>query len=246
MKTILTFLSAFIFLLMANKAFAQTQGAITFETKFNTHRNIPEDQAAMKDMMPEFRTTRQILTFTPTESLFKPLVDEQDDMTAATSGGHTMVIRTPMTQTYINTAKEQVVTQRDFMGKTYLTEDSLSILPWKFSNETKTILNYPCKKATYTDDRTDKTTVAWFTDKLRPGLGPENYTSLPGTVLEVDFDNGLSVIKATKIDFKPLKKNDLVVPAKGEKITKKQYQEMVAERMKNRRGGTGGNVIIRN
>lgn len=233
-------------MLIAQVSFAQAQGAITYETKMNMHRNIPEERAQMKEMVPEYRTTRQILTFNETESLYKPLVDEQDDMAAASNGGggQMVMMRTVQNQTYLNTAQQKRVALREFMGKNYLTQDSLSVMPWKFGAETKTIQGYTCKQAYFTDEKSGKTTVAWYTDKLRPNLGPDSYASLPGAVLEVDFDNGLRVTKATKVELRPLKKNDLVEPTKGEKVTNKQYQDMVAERMK--QNGTNGTFRMMN
>lgn len=246
MKTTFTIAGAWILMLVSQLTFAQTQGAITYETKMNMHRNIPAERAQMKDMIPEYRTTRQILTFNETESLYKPLIDEQDDMAAASGGGGQFVmVRTPQNHTYINTAQDKRVQLREFMGKNYITQDTLSIMPWKFGDETKTIQGYTCKQAFYTDEKSGKTTVAWYTDKLRPNLGPDNFTSLPGAVLEIDFDNGLRVTRASKVEFKNLKKNDLIEPTKGEKVTEIQFQEMLAEQMK-QRGANGGNIIIRN
>ncbi|MEJ8801657.1 GLPGLI family protein [Pontibacter sp. H249] len=246
MKTTFTIVGTLILMLVSQVGFAQTQGAITYESKMNMHRNIPADRAQMKDMIPEFRTTRNILTFNDTESLYKPLIDEEDDMAAASgSGSAVMMVRIPQNQTYINTAQERRLQLREFMGKNYITQDSLTILPWKFGDETKTIQGYTCRQAFYTDEKSGKTTVAWYTDKLRPNLGPDNFTSLPGAVLEIDFDNGLRVTRATKVEFRGLKKNELNEPVKGEKVTDKQYQDMVAEQLK-QRGANGGNIIIRN
>ncbi|MBC5994650.1 GLPGLI family protein [Pontibacter cellulosilyticus] len=245
MKSTLTIVGTLVLMLVSQFTFAQEQGAITYETKLNMHRNIPAERAQMKDMIPEYRTVRNILTFNAAESLYKPLIDEQDDMAAASGGsGQFVMVRTPQNQTYINTSQDKRVLLREFMGKTYITQDSLSIMPWKFGDETKTIQGYTCKQAFYTDEKSGKTTVAWYTDKLRPNLGPDNFTSLPGAVLEIDFDNGLRVTRATKVDFKPLKKNDLVEPTKGEKVTNQQYQAMVEEQMK--QCGNGNNFIIRN
>ncbi|MFD2513359.1 GLPGLI family protein [Pontibacter locisalis] len=243
MKSILTILGAWMLVIVSPFASAQSQGAITFETKINMHRNLPQEREAMKDRIPEFRTTRQILTFNDTESLYKPLIDEQDDMAAAGNGGQMVIMRTPQNQTYLNTAEAKKVSLREFMGKNYLIHDSLTILPWKFGNGTKVIQGYTCRQAFYTDEKTNKTTVAWYTDQLRPSLGPDNYNSLPGAVLEVDFDNGLRITKATKVELRNLKKNDLVQPAKGEKVTEKEYQELIAEQMKKM---GNGNFIIRN
>ncbi|HZY82916.1 MAG TPA: GLPGLI family protein, partial [Cyclobacteriaceae bacterium] len=86
--------------------------------------------------------------------------------------------------------------------------------------------------------------TAWYTDKIRPFLGPERHQSLPGTVLAVDINNGERVIVAKKVVFRPLKKNELKAPSGGVKTTQAEFRKMMDEQMK-RMGGSGG-VIIRN
>ena len=81
--------------------------------------------------------------------------------------------------------------------------------PWKFGTETKTIAGYECRQAYYadTDPRGQKVEVtAWFTDKLRPFLGPDRYFSLPSAVLAVNINNGERVTLAKTIELRELKK----------------------------------------
>ncbi|MCI0444925.1 GLPGLI family protein, partial [bacterium] len=130
-----------------------------------------------------------------------------------------------------------------------LISDSLKITPWKFGEETKVIQGYECKMAYYTDesrpDRPQEVT-AWYTDKLRPFLGPERYYTLPGAVLALDINNGERVTVAQKFESRPLKKNEIKAPSKGELITQYGYRKMVEAQMEEMRKRGGGQMMIRN
>ena len=113
--------------------------------------------------------------------------------------------------------------------------------------ETKVIQGYECKMAYYKDetrpDRPQEVT-AWFTDKLRPFLGPERYYTLPGAILALDINNGERVTVAQKIENRQLKKNEMKAPSKGEPITQYEFRKMMEERMKEMR--QSGGMMIRN
>ena len=250
MKRIVILIGVVISIIATQTVFAQDAGVITYEVKMNLHRNIPKEREGMKAMIPEFRTSKQQLFFNADESLYKPLIeDEEQDMTASHGGGQ-MVMRfqQPNEEMYFNQGESKAISSRDFMGKQYLIADSLRVAPWKFGNETKTIQGYECKMAYYTDDsRPDqkREITAWYTDKLRPFLAPERFHSLPGAVLAIDINNGERTVVAKTIEFRPLKKNELKVPTKGEAITSAAFRKMMDEQMQKMRQG-GGNFIIRN
>jgi len=243
MEKLFTHLTMIALALLSQLAYAQ-EGVITYETKVNMHRRLGPDQEAMKNMMPEYRSTKQQLFFNAQESLYKPL-EEDEDTFSAEGGGMRVNMRMPQSEAYFNLAASQKVSLMEFMGKKYLIEDSVKITPWKFGNETKTILGYTCKQAYYEDEARKQTVVAWYTDGIRPALGPEGFASLPGTVLEVDINEGERVIRALKVDKRSLKKGELARPTKGQKVTQQEYQVMVEEQME-RMKRSGGNVIIRN
>jgi GLPGLI family protein len=267
MKRIVLLIGVIISVFAVQTIFAQETGVITYETKQNLHRNIPKEMEARKAMIPEFRTTKNQLFFTSTESIYKPVIeDEEEDMTASSGGGN-MVMRFrggPPEEIYYNADQQSALTSREFMGKQYLITDSLTVAPWKFGTESKTILGYECKMAYYT--ATDQMTTmrvegsgpptpetrtvtreitAWYTDKIRPSLGPDRYFSLPGTILAIDVNNGERVTVATKVELRALKKNELKAPEKGDKITQKQFRKMMDEQMQKMRQG-GGGFMIRN
>lgn len=252
MKRLLILLGMAVSLAAANTVFGQAaEGVITYEVKINMHRRIPKEREQMKAMIPEFRTEKQQLFFNDTESLYKPLLDEETDEEAASTssnnGGTVIKFQQPNVEIYLNKDTQERTVHQEFFGKTYLIQDTLKVSPWKFGTETKMIAGYECKMAYYTDEsRPDQKTeiTAWYTDKIRPFLGPERQHTLPGTVLALDINNGERVIVAKQIDLRKLKKNEIKRPVDGIKTTQAEYRKQVDETMK-KMGGSGG-VIIRN
>jgi len=253
MKSLLVILGILVCIAAAEVVFAQnqgTEGVITYEMKINLHRRIPPGQEARKAMIPEFRTTKQQLFFNESESIYKPVIeDEEEDMMAGHEGNGGMRFRFQQAndEIYINPGNTTIVAKREFMGKEYLIDDTLKISPWKLGSETKEIQGYPCKMAWYVDERQPdrkQEITAWYTDQLRPMLGPEMFGSLPGTVLAIDINNGERVIVARQVEFRQLKKNEIKVPEKGQKVTQAEFRKIQDEAMKQM--GGSGRMIIRN
>ncbi len=243
MKRILVLTGIVVSIAAAQIVFAQTEGVITYETKVNLHRTLPPGQEERKAIIPEFRTTKQQLFFKENESLFKPLIEDEDE---PSGNGPQVVIRIPNNETYINQSTAEVTSKNEFFGKDYLVLDTVKLKPWKFGAETKEIQGYTCKQAYYTDESGPRKQdiTAWYTDKIRTALGPERFGTLPGTVLAIDINNGERVVVAKKIELRPLKKNELKIPTASQKMNTIEYRKMVDEHMK-KMGATGG-MIIRN
>lgn len=250
MKRLLILAGILVSLTAAHIVFGQTtEGVITYDVKVNLHRRLPPERAEMKSMIPEFRTTKEQVFFNTSESLSKPLIEDEDE--EISGGGMTMRFRQPNNEIYLNQTSGKMVSKQEFMGKDYLIDDSVKVSPWKFGTETKTIQGYLCKQAYYTDDSPNRMPAgskaeitAWYTDQVRPFLGPERFNTLPGAVLAVDINNGERTVVATKIELRPLKKNELKMPTSGTKTTQAEFRKMMDEQMK-QMGGNGG-VIIRN
>ncbi len=262
MKKIILLAGVLVSIAAANIVFGQSTGVITYEVKVNLHRNIPADREGMKATIPEFRTTKQQLFFTDTESIYKPVIEDEEEQfrpPGGGGGGMRMNFRMPNVEIYQDQITGKIISKQDFMGKNYLIEDSIQMSPWKFGAETRMIGDYQCHMAYYTKTdtmrfsrgtesaepqiRTSEIT-AWYTDKIRPFLGPDRYNTLPGAVLAVDINNGERVILVKTVEMRDLKKNELKIPTTGTKVTQAGFQKMVAEQMK-QMGGRGG-MIIRN
>lgn len=249
MRNLLVILGILVSMAAAQVVFAQgSDGVITYEVKVNLHRRIPPGQEAQKAMIPEFRTTKQQLFFNANESLYKPLIeDEEEDMVSGHGGGVRIQMRQPNDEVYINPANTSLISKREFMGKDYLIEDTLKISPWKLGTETKEIQGYLCKMAWYVDERQPDRKLeitAWYTDQLRPMLGPEQFGTLPGAVLAVDVNSGERVLVARKIEMRELKKSEMKIPASGQKVTQAEFRKIVEETM--RQMGGNGRMVIRN
>jgi GLPGLI family protein len=245
MKTIVIILGVLVSIAAAQIVFGQAEeGVILYEVKTNMHRNIPKEREAMKSRIPEFRTSRQQLFFNTIESLYTLVEEDEDEDIDVNNGPVRMRFQQPQIQIYFNQSTSMHITQQEFMGKEYLIEDSLKLPAWKFGTETKTVIGYSCKQATYFNEERREDVVAWYTPQLRPFLGPETFNTLPGAVLEVNFNDGERVITAKKLDARSLKKNELKVPVKGIKINRDEFRKMVDEHLERMRAN-GANIIIR-
>jgi GLPGLI family protein len=138
--------------------------------------------------------------------------------------------------------------KKELPGKTYIIKDSVKIAPWKFGPETKTVAGYTCKVAFYTDNSNPEKPLeytAWYTDKIRPFVGPENFNTLPGGVLALDINAGEHYWVATKIELRDLKPTEEIKIPEDKKATvttMEEYKVLEAENEKRmaERGMRGG------
>jgi len=232
---------------------AQTEGVITYENSVNMHRNLPPDRQEMKNVIPEFRTTKMQLFFNGTESIYKKLPGDEEEPFGG-GGNVRMAFRMPVSEIYTDTEASTMVALQELMGKRYLVQDSVKMSPWKFGEETKEILGYTCRMAYFTQTQdaqamrmpgggppqSERRTVtqeitAWYTDQLRPSLGPERFGTLPGTVLAIDINNGERVIVARDIALRSLKKGELKAPSNGKEVSPEEFRKLSEEQMERMR-----------
>ena len=190
-------------------------------------------------------------------------------------GGMRMNFRMPTANTYTDMAKQMQYEERAFFEKEFLIIDSLKQYKWKLSEETKTIAKQLCKKATTMitapqmmrmrvsmgrggENNTDTTAntprapketelVVWYAENIPVSFGPDNYSGLPGVIMEIDQDNGATVTTAVEVSAKYPKK-ELVAPTKGDKMNRVQFQENMQKLMQEMQRGGGirmGGATIR-
>jgi GLPGLI family protein len=129
------------------------EGKVVYERKVNLHKRLPPEAEQMKAMLPEFQTTKMELQFNQTQSLYKNLPEEENQLPSA-GEGQRFNFRfgggSPNDATFRDYDKEQIVESRELGPKTYLIEDTLRPLKWKIEGDTMTINGYLCYKATTT------------------------------------------------------------------------------------------------
>jgi GLPGLI family protein len=87
--------------------------------------------------------------------------------------------------------------------------------------------------------------TVWYTEDILASVGPDNYSGLPGAILEVDVDNGSNVTTATEVSTKYPKK-ELTKPTKGDVMNKAQFQDAMKKLMEDmQRGGGMGGMRVR-
>lgn len=263
MKKILLLLSAVVNYAVLN---AQVkEGTITYEQKVNMHRTIQDEQ--MKAMIPEFNTSKFLLYFSDSVSMYKPVPQDEAPDPFEGGGGRRIVFRfgTGGGDLYKNLAQAKSIQTSEIGGKNFLIVDSIKQSPWKLGTETRQILGYTCHKATrtitmnspgrriimagngsgeVTKDSTiaapkgkEVEVVAWFADDIISPVGPENYGQLPGVILQLDVDNGATVFNATEVK-KTVDVKELKEPKKGKVVTRQEFTKMMSEMMSNM--GPGG------
>lgn len=244
---------------------AQNEGTIQYQTTRDMHvALIGTPGEAYKDFIPQYQTSENTLVFNENESLFQSVVDETSEEvhTEEMQSGNVQIEidmsdgSSEDNKTYYDRSTNTVIEQRDFMGKLFLIQDESESMDWKVTEETDTILDKVCTKATAemkgnkNGQDVDIDIEAWFSSEIPVSLGPGSYRGLPGMILKVDFDNGFEIIEATEIDLSAIKKSALQKPNKGKKVTSEEYQAIVEERMKMMQeqfGGSdngNGNVFI--
>jgi len=223
----------------------KVEGVVQYEQTMNMHRQFTGNEE-MKQYIPEFRTSKMELLVQGQSLLYRAGEEDEEETHESGDGNIRMSFRRAESIVYKDLKAKKQLTSTEFMGRQFLISADMEGTAWKMTAESKSILGYPCTKAVYQD--TADVIEAWFTLSIPVGAGPASYDGLPGLILEVDKNSGETVFKATKIDLKPLEKGAIEKPSKGKKVTKEEYDAIVAEKMKEM-GATGGGgrmMIIRN
>jgi GLPGLI family protein len=79
--------------------------------------------------------------------------------------------------------------------------------------------------------------VAWYTPMIPISQGPTEYWGLPGLILEVTAGN--VTMLCNKIVMNPEEKIEIKRPTKGQVVTKKEYNEIISQKMQEMRDNRG-------
>ena len=233
--------------MLTSAAFGQiNEGKIVYERTMQMNIQVADNDPRVQNMIPRERKDQFELIFAQGKSLWKPAETEQnDDMSFGDEGGSRIVIRMmgadDVSYTDINTSKR--VELRELGGKNFIITDSIRRLNWKVTGETRTILGHKCIKAV--TQRTQESfrmqmdngnatrqrvvdtlnIVAWFTNEIPGSYGPDIYQGqLPGSILEINVNNGNNVYTAIRID-KKADFSEIKEPSKGKKLTPAEFAQ---------------------
>lgn len=136
-------------------------------------------------------------------------------------------------QIYKNRTKKTVTSVFNTFVENVSTEQRINeFSEWQITNETDTILNYLCKKATVT--YAGREYIAWFTLDIPLSDGPWKFHGLPGLIVKVEDSEGL--FRFIAIGLEQYKDNEIYIVADKvdyDKSTLKNFN-LFAEREKSR------------
>lgn len=224
----------------------QKTGVVNYTQKINLHMGLGEGNEEMKAMLPEFQEAKFELFFSDKATLYRSVEAAVTEVNETTEDGGEMVIRMegPKSTIFTDLSNGNQIEERDMMGKQYLISGA-SDLKWKLTGESKEIAGYSCQKAVLDSDKSK--TEAWFTASLPYASGPSTFGQLPGLILEVTMDDGRMLITAEEVSMKAIDASLLTAPTKGKKMSRKKYNKLQEERLRemNAQGGGGVRMIIR-
>lgn len=134
---------------------------------------------------------------------------------------------------YKNTKSKTYFEEAKIQQKKFLIKDSLPVINWKITKESKEIEGFPALMATAVlSDKYKTEIIAWYSPKLNYKTGPDKFWGLPGLILELktqinyedDSREGTEYkLKSLKVQISDEKIN---IPTKGKIVTAKEFSEI--------------------
>jgi GLPGLI family protein len=207
--------------------------------------NLPEE---IRAQIPDQQEMQHILYFNENEMLFSNYSEEEKDQNINYSDPDNnlqieMNFEMPEYKQYTDLKSNKFVESQELFGKRFLIKGKHDKKKWKMTTEIKTILGYPCQKATTEGEK--GTIEVWYTIAIPAKVGPREYHQLAGAVLEVSMEEGRQIIRATQVEFEKLEEETITVPKKGKKVSKEEFKKIMEEKTKEMQKMMGdGNMMI--
>jgi GLPGLI family protein len=181
----------------------KNQKSINFKLKFNKNESIFEEEKRLKINEKKINFTRIMMG----------------------NGSY-----------YTNKKTKETLNQKEAYGQLFIVD--VSQVKWELTQERKKIDSYVCYKATTFKEvenskgKNKVEVIAWYTTELPYNFGPNEFSGLPGLILELQEGN--LIIKASKINL--INKNvEIKKPIKGKKITLQEFNILSKKMYENRR-----------
>lgn len=245
-------ITAVIILLISIPSFSQQplSGSVVYEETIKLDIKLDGEMAAMIKDLPTEKKSEMILWFSPQASLYDKYIKEDGNAAGGgywvSEGNMKMVMADPVNKVFVDMEKREMIEQREFMTRMFLIMGYMPEKEWKITGQQEMILDYPCIEATRTDT-SGMVTRVWFTPSVSIPAGPGHYCNMPGLVLKVDIDEGKRLLEASSISFDDPGQEVFEKPSKGKKVSRKEFDTIVAEKMKElgvEKGSMGGGTVV--
>lgn len=219
MKTITVLFFLFLQGFMVQAQQLVLTGRIMFERKQNVLKAMDEEQGdrtddvwytEMRKKMPQYKTDLFQLNFSTRQTLYTTV---QEDETPILRWQKTV---TELTQKTIF-ASDSTWANRTVYDKTYVVADSIMKPEWKLTGEYREIAGYTCRRAV-TILYDSVYVIAFYTDAIPVGGGPDLFAGLPGMILGVVIPRLHITLFATRVEPAALTENDFAYRTKRKSI----------------------------
>ncbi len=174
----------FILMFAINCANAQSKSNTSGLIKYDCIRELGEYK--MKNSKDQKHTSQGILLFNDIESSY---------FYVSVSSGQKEV------QQYQNPSGKVLVSKERTKAKKYIIMDTMTIIPWKLSKDTKKIQNIECFSAQA--EYRGRVWTAWYAPSIPISSGPWKLYGLPGMILEAEDREKLIRFECTTINVPP-------------------------------------------
>lgn len=188
------------------------KASIEFEVKTNVKKSMGNSTWAerMKDMMPQFKTSYYTYTYSGNKSIYQFSHWEPNSKLPPFLRGSDET-----SKWYVDHNTGIMQMKKDVFGTVFDIEDSLTQIQWKYTNESRVIAGFNCRKAVGV--MMDSVYVfAFYTDELMISGGPCSINGLPGMVLGLTIPRLYASWIATKVNVASVNES-AVAPLPGKK-----------------------------
>ena len=180
----------------------------------------------MKSSTPQFNINYFDLVFDTTRSIYKPGKEVEEKERSYYSNN-------PAADNWVLTdfKPKKVRVIKNVFEQKFFVEDSIRKMDWKYKDEIRSILNFKCHKAV--GRICDSVyVVAFYTEDIIAGTGPEMFGGLPGMILELAIPRLHTTWTADKIELMEPQGKDFVIEEKGKKVNEKELYEIIQNSLK--------------
>lgn len=209
---------------------------IEFEKKVNTWAFFPEGrEEQMRRNIPQYNSSFYNYESDGNKSIYTAIpTDKNPDR------GFFRMQQDDNSVVYTDFINQKQISLKSVFEKTYLLTDSTGNIKWKITNDFREIAGFKCRRATALI-MDSVFVVAFYTDEILGGGGPESFGGLPGTILGLVINRLHTTWYATKISVVDVDQSKIKPPvdSKAEKTDKKKLIENLQSRFQNEGGRRG-------
>lgn len=221
---LLLLLVGMAFSVQAQQAMFLQQGRIEYEKRVNIQARMKELwdgeedswSASIRKDMPQYKVTYFNYSFAGNTSLYQPGRDNSSENKTAIWGD------SPAEENVVYSRLDsmQSVSQKKVFEQLFLVKDTIRVIRWKITDETRKIAGFDCRRANAII-MDSIYVVAFYTDAIVTPGGPESFSGLPGMILGVALPHEHVTWFATKVLVDDIKEGTLKAPVKGKQVDNK-------------------------